>query len=181
MDTRDELIDPSSMVAQSIASRLAGLVVVALLANGCGSKPPPEPESASTQASADAPSGEGEQAEKAEAPAPSATAAKVEGPPAKGEAIPDDYLITEADCAALGKQFTAATRADQMAGLDPRLSGKQRADTEKRIEEVAGKMGATWTETCLQSLVGKAAERKRLSCALEARSVKAFDTCINGD
>jgi hypothetical protein len=73
------------------------------------------------------------------------------------------------------------TRADQVGALDPKLTAKQRAQTEERIDQVATKMGNDWVQSCQASLVGRVAERKRLSCALEARSVKAFDTCINGE
>ncbi|UQA60034.1 hypothetical protein [Polyangium aurulentum] len=144
---------------------------------GCGGSPPPEPQNAPTEASA-------EPAEEPKEEAPAEQPASPPPAPKKSENandIPDEYTLTEADCAQLGKQFAAVTRADQVGALDPKLSASQRAQTEKRIDEVATKMGDNWVQSCQASLVGKVAERKRLACALEARSVKAFDTCINGE
>lgn len=180
MDAGEQPIEHPGMTLRSTLFKLRGPAIAALFtAVGCGGSPPPEPQTAPTD--------EGTETAATEAPKEEAPAEEAAPPPAPkknegtGNAIPDDYTITQADCAQLGKQFAAVTRADQVAALDPKLSAKQKADTEKRIDEVAAKMGDNWVQTCQASLVGKVAERKRLSCALEARSVKVFDACINGE
>jgi hypothetical protein len=181
MDAGEQPIEHPGMTLRSTLFMLRGPAIAAFLtAAGCGGNPPPEPETPQADESTETAANE---APKDEAPA----AEEAASPPAPkrnegtANAIPDDYTITQADCAQLGKQFAAVTRADQVAALDPKLSAKQKAETEKRIDEVAAKLGDNWVQTCQASLVGKVAERKRLSCALESRSVKAFDACINGD
>jgi hypothetical protein len=178
MDAGEQPSKPSGMTLRSTLFKLVSPAIAALFtAAGCGGNPPPEPQNASAEASTEP------MEEAKEEPSAEQTA---QPPPApnKNESaneIPDDYTITAADCAQLGKQFAAVTRADQVGALDPKLSASQRAQTEKRIDEVATKMGDNWVQNCQASLVGKVAERKRLSCALAARSVQAFDTCINGE
>jgi len=177
MDAGEQPIKPAGMTLRSTLFKLRGPAIAAFFTvAGCGGSPPPEPQAAPTEASAE-PAEQPKEEASAEQPAPPPPAPKNE----KANEIPDEYTLTEADCAQLGKQFAAVTRADQVGALDPKLSASQRAQTEKRIDEVAMKMGDNWVQSCQASLVGKVAERKRLSCALEARSVKAFDTCINGE
>lgn len=128
-----------------------------------------------------------------EAPEPTdragpAEPAPEEPPPASGgvagrreeDLIPDDYAIMRGDCDQLGRQLAALTRSDQGATLSPKLTAAQRAQGEKNIDDVATRLGNQWTAACEKSLVGKSIDRKALRCAFEARSVKAFDTCLNG-
>jgi hypothetical protein len=104
---------------------------------------------------------------------------EVKKSPAKNNTIPDDYALTAADCEALGKQYGAAMRSDQLVGLSPKLTEKQRAQGEANIDGVVSKTAAQWTHTCHQSLVGKIVDPKTLNCALDAKTVNAFQACIS--
>ncbi len=161
--------------------KLALVAAAALALAACSSTPPPEaplvdaePEPSTADAPADHAAAPDLAPEPAPAPAP---AAKRSG----ADSIPDDYSITNGDCAALGKQLANVWRADEVAKLSPKLNEKQRAQAEKSLDDGASKAGEKWTEGCLGSLVGKTADPKSLKCALDSRSVKAFDTCINGE
>jgi hypothetical protein len=66
-----------------------------------------------------------------------------------------------------------------MAQLSPKLSEEKRSAAEKNIDDVASKMASQWTSGCEKSLVGKVVERQRIKCALDSRSLKAFEECIN--
>ena len=96
------------------------------------------------------------------------------------QSIPDSHDITNGDCDALGDQLKAATRADQLATLDAKLSAAQRSQAEESINTVSVKVGEKWTESCRRSLVGGATDSGSLKCALRAKTVKAFDDCLNG-
>ncbi len=163
-----------------LCSALAPLALVLLL--GCG---------ASTAKPADGPDGE-----KSEIPSSAGEnggpgAAKVEAPPPptmgsvkrEGSAtdVPDDYSLTENDCQALGRGYGDATRSDQRAALNPKLTAKQREQADASIDGVVTKLEASWTDTCLKQLAGKIVDHKNVKCALAAKTVKAFDTCINGE
>lgn len=150
----------------------AGLLPALLL--GCGSSPPPEPEfpdafSSDTPASDAPPSAE-----------PSGEPGAAGSKPAKDDSIPDDYQIVAGDCVQLGRQFAAVTRMDQAAKLSPKLKPEQRSQAEKNIDEVATKLGDKWAESCEKSLVGQTTDPRSLKCALESKSVKDFDVCLNG-
>jgi hypothetical protein len=124
-------------------------------------------------------------------PAPEPTAEpKNDGPaPMPGQvvrntdanSIPDDYSITAGDCDALGKQYGAVARSDQMSALSPKLGEKQRAATAASVDKVVSKLEESWIKGCQTSLVGKVADPKSLKCALSAGTVKAFDVCLNGE
>jgi hypothetical protein len=159
---------------------LAPLACVLLL--GCG---------ASTAKPADGPEGE-----KSETPSSSGengdgAAPRVDAPAAptmgavKREAsatdVPDDYSLTENDCQALGRGYGDATRADQRAALNPKLTAKQLEQADASIDGVVSKLETSWTETCLKQLAGKIVDHKNIKCALAAKNVKAFDTCLNGE
>lgn len=169
----------------------AAVIAAAVAAFGCSSNPPAEqptssssPDTSSSSDEAVGESGASESAESAEsAPAESAT------PPPSGtvkrtgdtdNTIPDDYSLLNGDCDALGRKFGDLTRSDQKAQLNPKLKEAQRAQAEQSIDTVATKMEASWISGCQKSLVGKVVERKTIECALQARSVKSFDECLNG-
>jgi len=95
--------------------------------------------------------------------------------------VADDYTLTQKDCVELGKQYVVVQKADQMAQLNPKLSADQKATAEKNIDKVVQPMGDRWADGCISSLVGNVAERKRLECAMRAKTVKAFDDCLNGE
>jgi hypothetical protein len=153
------------------------LVVLALssaLAAGCGAAPPTpaaEPEAA-------APSTSKARAEAPSEPAPDAAAPTVK----RSEAtVPDDYELTPRDCQELARQFASLIRSDELAKLSSKLSDKQREQATASIEKAAGVRRDQWAASCEKSLVGLVQERKALTCAMSAKTVAAFDTCLNGE
>ncbi len=101
--------------------------------------------------------------------------------PAKDDSIPDDYELTPGDCDALGKQYGRLARGDQLAALNPKLTAAQRETAETNIDRAITPLESRWIEGCASSLVGKATDRKLLKCAMDAKTVKAFDVCLNGE
>jgi hypothetical protein len=83
------------------------------------------------------------------------------------------------DCQMLGQKLGAVTRADYMAQVPAKISDAKRAETEENINNVATKLGEQWTRMCVDSLVDKVVERARIKCAMESRTAKAFEECIN--
>ncbi|KYF82988.1 hypothetical protein BE11_37535 [Sorangium cellulosum] len=83
------------------------------------------------------------------------------------------------DCVELGKQLTVLTRTEQVAALSAKLSAEQRGETEKKIDAVAAKLGEQYSQMCEQN-VGKHVDPRSLKCAFDARTVKAFEDCLNG-
>jgi hypothetical protein len=67
-----------------------------------------------------------------------------------------------------------------MSALSPKLSEKQRSATAAQVDKVVSKLEESWTSGCATSLVNKAVDHDAIKCALAAKTVKAFDTCING-
>jgi hypothetical protein len=132
-------------------------------------QPAAESESASNEPAASEPTSG---SETSSAPDPSKN-------PAKQEGIPDDYALSAGDCAVLAKQFATAIRNDQEAQLSPKLKDAQREQVKQNIDEVARKRQDEWRESCQKSLVGQITDPKSLKCALEARTVKDFDNCLN--
>lgn len=163
-----------------LRTAFAPLGLVLLL--GCG---------ASTAKPADAPDGE-------KSETPSSAGENGDTPATKGDApaaptmgsvkreasatdVPDDYSLTENDCQALGRGYGDAARYDQRAVLNPKLTDKQREQANASIDAVVSKLETTWTDTCAKSLVGKNVDHKNIKCALGAKTVKAFDVCLNGE
>jgi hypothetical protein len=95
--------------------------------------------------------------------------------------VPDDYSLTENDCQALGRAYGDAARADQRTALNPKLSAKQLEQANASIDAAVTKVETAWTDTCLKSLAGNIVDHKHITCALAAKTVKAFDICINGE
>jgi hypothetical protein len=92
----------------------------------------------------------------------------------------DNYEMTPSDCDALGRKYGELARGDMTATLSPKLSEKQRTATLAQIEKAVAPKEQAWTQGCMTSLVNKAADHDAIKCALDAKSVKDFDTCING-
>ncbi|MGK4006711.1 hypothetical protein WMF31_29085 [Sorangium sp. So ce1036] len=163
---------------------ITGPVSIVLL--GCAGAPPPpaeQPEPAPAEAPAPSAAPTPEAASGAEAPVaePSAASSAPEAPaaPRRDDSVPDDYALMRGDCVELGKQLTALTRSEQVAALSARLTAEQRSETEKRIDAVAATLGEQYAQACEQN-VGKHVDPRSLKCAFDARSVKAFEACLNG-
>lgn len=161
-------------------SALAPLGLVLLL--GCGSstaKPADAPDGEKSEtASSAGENGQGAAPRGGATPAPTMGAVKRE---ASATDVPDDYSLTENDCQALGRGYGDAARYDQRAALNPKLTDKQREQANASIDAVVSKLETTWIDTCAKSLAGKNVDHKNITCALAAKTVKAFDVCLNGE
>lgn len=169
----------STLATPALATTFATMISLGAL--GCGGSTPP-PEDATSQNDSAPDDGASEPHEATTEPAaPEPKPLSHGAKKITDEGAADDYTLTEKDCIELGKQYVAVQRADQIAGLDKRLTDKQREQAVKNIDAVVQKMGEPWANGCIESLVGKVAERKRLECAMAAKTVKAFDECLNGE
>ncbi len=160
------------------------LAAAALSACGASSKPPETPD---TPADGDGAAKSGKSGDDA-APAKDDGAADVAAP-AEPASPPshvdksmslDTYEVTPSDCDALGRQYGEVSRRDQMAALSPKLSEKQRSATAAQVETVVSKMEDAWIGHCQTALVNKAVDHDTLKCALDSKTVKEFDVCLNG-
>ncbi|WP_433934711.1 hypothetical protein AB3662_08875 [Sorangium cellulosum] len=106
-------------------------------------------------------------------------AAATPAAPRRDDSVPDDYALMHGDCVELGKQLTVLTRTEQAAALSAKLTAEQRGETEKKIDAVAAKLGEQYSQMCEQN-VGKHVDPRSLKCAFDARTVKAFEDCLNG-
>jgi len=170
-------------------SPLSASAVLALAATlfACSpAKPADSPEGASEPSSKDKPEGDTPKEGKEEpaAAGPSAEPAGERPTPPKSDVDRsmslDTYEMTPSDCNALGRHYGDVARSDQMAGLSPKLTEKQRSSTAAQIDKVVGKLEESWTNGCHASLVNKAVDHDAVKCALASRTVKDFDVCING-
>ncbi|MEJ7728099.1 MAG: hypothetical protein WKG00_02690 [Polyangiaceae bacterium] len=151
-----------------------GAIVSLLAVAACSSAPKPEPniEAAPT-------------AEPEASPEPAATG-EAQGedapPPKKSSAapVPDDYEMTNTDCAELGRALKMVIGNDERSKLSPKLKQNQRDAAESSIDRAAGTRQDQWVEGCQKSLVGKVVDRASLKCAVSAKTVKDFDACLNG-
>jgi hypothetical protein len=98
-----------------------------------------------------------------------------------GNSVPEDYTLTDRDCIELAKHYGVVQKADQMVALSPKLSTAQKEQAEGSIDAAVTKLRDGWENGCRTSLVGGVVDRERLKCAMGAKSVKAFDECINGE
>jgi hypothetical protein len=164
-------------VGLSLAPLLGLLGVCALL--GCSeAKPPETPE---TPAASSEPAASAEPSAEA-APADTAMPGKVVNDAKVDKSMSlDTYELTPSDCEALGRQYGVAARADQMGALSPKISEKQRAATAAQVDKVVSKLEDSWIGGCQSSLVNKAVDRAAIKCAMAAKTVKAFDVCLNGE
>lgn len=172
---------PQSLLVSTTTSLLLACSL-ALASAGCGgSTPPPDDASSHNADTGSDTSGENGSADTKSAEPDNDTKSFSHGAKKMdGDAVPDDYTLTQHDCAELGKQYVGVQRADQVAKLDAKLSEKQREQALKSIDSVVGKMGDPWTNGCIESLAGKVVDRKSLNCAMESKTVKGFDECLNG-
>ena len=167
---------------------LVSAVLAASVAACSPSKPPESPEgSPDPAASKDKEKTESDMPKegKDEAPAePSSQGSGDRPKPPKPEIDKslslDTYEMTPSDCNALGRHYGEVARNDQMAALSPKLTAKQKDATRDQIDKVVGKLEESWTNGCHTSLVNKAVDHDAIKCALAAKTVKDFDTCING-
>lgn len=168
------------MLRLSVTALVAALSGAAVL-SAC-SPPPAPPETPETPAPSAEPAASSEPAPSA---APAATAmpgSVVKGGEAeqKSQSL-ENYELTPSDCDALGRQYGAVARSDQMAALSPKLSEKQRAATAAQVDKVVSKLEESWISSCQANLVNKAVDHGVIKCALASKTVKQFDVCLNGE
>lgn len=152
------------------------VLLLAILA-GCSAAPPvpaAEPEPASSSPSAPAVV---ETAPKTSTPAPEPAPKKLD---VRAD-VPDDYELAPRDCQELAGQFASLIRSDQVAMLSPKLSDKAKDQALRSIEKAAAARQDQWAASCEATLVGLTKDRKSLRCAMDAKTVKAFDICLNGE
>ncbi|WP_437625075.1 hypothetical protein [Sorangium sp. So ce1151] len=153
---------------------------VSMLLLACAGAPPPpaeqpEPERQEEPAASVEPTPEA--APSAEAPAADAAPASTSAP-RRDDSVPDDYSLMHGDCVELGKKLTVLTRTEQVGALSAKLTPEQRGETEKKIDVVAAKLGDQYANMCEQN-VGKHVDPGSLKCAFDARTVQAFEACLN--
>ena len=88
--------------------------------------------------------------------------------------------LTASDCNSLADKYGELTRSDEMAKLSPKLTDKQREQGRVNIGKGAEILSGRWAESCIKDLTGKLATESALRCAMAAKTVAAFDVCING-
>jgi hypothetical protein len=162
----------------------AALVAVATLLAACGGKPK-EAETPETPAplQEDVPPDISEDPTSPGKPLSNDGPKQVSGPEAsakESDPAAQSREITPRECQSLAGKYGALTRSDETAKLSPKLNDKQRAQADESISAAAQKLEARWAESCESSLVGKVAEEQALQCAMNAKNVAAFDTCLNG-
>lgn len=91
----------------------------------------------------------------------------------------DGRELTPSDCNALAARYGFTVRSDEMAKLHPELSSAQRDQARAAIERAAEQLETGWRNGCLESLSGKVASERAVRCALAAKTVAAFDACLN--
>jgi hypothetical protein len=90
-----------------------------------------------------------------------------------------DHELTPDDCAVIGEKYRALLITDGETRLQPGLRQEQRDAGEQAIKEAADKLSTRWTKSCQNDLVGKVAPEESLKCAMHAKTVAAFDSCLN--
>jgi len=156
------------------------LALLGLFACSEAAKPPETPETPAASAGPSASS------ESSASPEPGAADPAMPGKVVNDAKVDksmslDTYELTPSDCEALGKQYGVAARADQMSALSPKISEKQRSATAAQVDKVVSKLEDSWIAGCQTSLVNKAVDRGAIKCAMAAKTVKAFDVCLNGE
>lgn len=184
MDRTEKPIEDFCVIApRALPQTLLSLLIAlgSVVALGCGGKTPPPDDASSQTTDSSAENGSSSQEQpKTEEPVNDTKSFSHGAKKVEGDAVPDDYTLTERDCVELGKQYVAVQRADQVAKLDAKLTAQQREKALKSIDGVIGKMGEPWTNGCIDSLAGKVVDRKALDCAMQSKTVKSFDECLNG-
>lgn len=152
-----------------------------MLLLACAGAPPPpaeQPEPERQEEPAESVEPTPEAAPSAEAPAADAAPASTSAAPRRDDSVPDDYSLMHGDCVELGKKLTVLTRTEQVGALSAKLTPEQRGETEKKIDVVAAKLGDQYANMCEQN-VGKHVDPGSLKCAFDARTVQAFEACLN--
>jgi hypothetical protein len=165
-------------------SRLVALTLFAL-APACEPGKPPETPGEAPASSADPDKGAAADPDKGASAEPKPDSAPDKPPPQPGNEVPagmsmDTYEMTPSDCNALGRHYGEVARSDQAAALSPKLNEKQRSATMDQIDKVVSKNEEKWTNGCHSTLVNHAVDHDSIKCALSAKTVKDFDTCLNG-
>lgn len=93
---------------------------------------------------------------------------------------PAEREISGRECEALAQKYSELTKSDQMAALKPGLTEAQREQGRAAIDKAAATLSSRWRDSCLSTLVGKVASEEALRCSMSAKSVAAFDVCLNG-
>lgn len=138
---------------------------------GCSSTPGPEAPSASSgDVSQDAPRID----ETPDAPTP-----MPEAPSQNASGSDDGRELTPSDCNALAARYGYTVRSDEMAKLHPELTSAQRDQARGAIDRAAEQLETGWRNGCMESLSGKVASERAVRCALAAKTVAAFDACLN--
>lgn len=160
--------------ARSLARALALLGGAALTA--CSSSTPPPEEPAPKEYTQEESWGPGKRTEPTSEPEDTASSG-----PKKSTAVPvpDDYEMTNRDCAELGRQLKNVIRNDELAKLSPKLKQNQRDAAEASIDRAATTRQDQWVDGCQSSLAGKVVNQAALKCAMGTKSVKEFDACLN--
>jgi len=161
-------------------SPAALLLLLGGLGSACGSAtPPPATVDEAPRADSDLPPIDDDIPESS-----SEMSAPPPGPPegSSKEGDPDAPVrdITPRECRALAGKYGELTRSDETAKLNPKLTDKQRAQASESIDAAARTLEGRWSESCEATLVGKTAEERAIGCAMSAKNVAAFDTCLNG-
>jgi hypothetical protein len=162
--------------------RIAWICAASALVAGsfaCGSDKPAETPAPTAQADEAAPADTGFAGDSVA----STTVAAPSAPKMTGDVganQPDDYTAQEVDCVELGKAYGNVTRADLEGQLSSKLNPKQRATAQKSIDTAATKMETQASNACRNSMLGNVVDRASLKCAIDAKTAKAFDACLNG-
>jgi hypothetical protein len=162
----------------------SALALATLLGCASSSKPPDDPSANTDPISTSDTPPEGDSPGSRDTPPDPEPASPKPGEVKKGAengpgSIPDDYMITNGDCVMLGRALAGVTRADQVAQLSPKLNEKQRAQAEESINAGSDKTGDKFAEGCQKSSAGNTGDPKSLKCALNAKTAKEFEGCLN--
>lgn len=88
--------------------------------------------------------------------------------------------LTQNDCHTLAQKYGSLTRSDEEAKLSPKLTPTQRNTASGAIEKAAATLADRWEGGCSRDLAGKFASEEALKCSMAAKTVSAFDVCLNG-
>lgn len=105
---------------------------------------------------------------------------KVTGGPGASNGEAATRELTQSDCRTLAQKYGSLTRSDEEAKLSPKLTPIQRNTATSAIEKAAATLADRWEAGCSRDLAGKFASEEALQCSMGAKSVSAFDVCLNG-
>jgi hypothetical protein len=137
----------------------------------CSSTPVPEEPSASPEDTSYAPPRVDE--------TPDAPTPMPEAPSQAQGGSDDGRELTPSDCNALAARYGHTVRSDEMAKLHPNLTAAQRDQARSAIDRAGEQLETGWRNGCMESLSGKVASERAVRCALAAKTVAAFDACLN--